>query len=50
MKLYQGTVSTVETKAVIAIQWRHELLHAQPGPICFAWKLNGDGQLVQSLK
>ena len=33
-KLYQGTVSILETKAVTATQWQYQLLHVQPNPIC----------------
>lgn len=45
----KGKASLLETKAVIAIQWQHKLLHVQPSPICLAWELNGHWQLVQWL-
>lgn len=37
---FKGTLSVLETKAVIAIQWRHKLLHVQPSPIGLARELN----------
>lgn len=45
----KGLLSASETKAVIAIQWQHELLHVQPDPICLAWERNGVWQVVPRL-
>lgn len=42
----KGLVSTSETKAVIAIQWQHELLHVQPNPISLAWERNAIWQVI----